>query len=249
MTRTRIAVAASVSFGLLAAAGCAPRLRAYPNEGQIAIEKQRGVIEMRGDLTASAVWVGPAPIAASREFTAFGVELQNRGEASVFIDPARMRLGRWEGNAWVDQAALQPDDLVRAYTPTASAGRFKELPGVELAAHFHRMPPPCPRPVYYYSRHDVWVTGSYNDGAMAAYRARQETASFLARLLRAQWAPKDHVAGGFVVFPQAIEKKTRYRVTVAAGVAVNPSETGTEATATQPVVVQDQVFEFFFEGR
>lgn len=237
------------SFLALGAAGCAPRLRAVPNEGQIAFDKSRGLIEARGDVTLSAVALGSPPLAAAREFTAFGVEVQNRGDAALFVDAGRMGLGRWDGAGWVDQAAVPPDELVRSYTPVARAFRaFAEITPPEPARYCG--PPPCYRPVHAYPRHSVWVYGgsSCNDGAMEAYRRRQETASFLARLLRPQWVAKDHVAGGFVVFAQPVEKEMRYRLTIPAGVATAPIVATDLATATRPVAVRDQVFEFFFEG-
>lgn len=226
---------------LATATGCAPKLRALPTDKQVRIEKDRGILELRENISVAAVAVGFPPLSTGREFYAFGVEVQNHGDATLMVDPARTRLGRRAGDTWIDQSASLPDDLIRAYSASADASgslRFHEITSPELARYCG--PPPCYRPVYVYHG-DVWVHGSYNDGAVEAYRRRQETASFLARLLRSQWVPKDNVAGGFLVFAVPIQKKEQYRLTI----GISPTAPGT----TQPVLMQDMIFEFYFEGK
>ncbi len=244
--------------------GCAPRLRAIPSPAQSAIEGNRGIFEFREGLSVSAVAVGRPPIAAEGEFTAFGIELHNNSPASIGIDVNRLQLGLGDGDHWLDRGLVPPDDLVRAYQSAdaaprdpASAGpegrRFVEVTPPETARYVRgyavRHGPPCYPYRRVYVFHDYGYYGYY-DSARYAYVMQQERASFLARLLRSQEIPPNHVAGGYVVFPQSVRKGDQYRLLIPVGVnRVVASQPSTVPVAPVAVFRQVAVFEFHFVAR
>ncbi len=255
--------AAAGLIGTLVAAGCSPRLRAVPEPSQTVVADNRGLFEYKDGLGLSVVAVGEPPISARREFTAFGVELQNNSMLNATIDPACMRLGLGTGVEWLDRVPVPPDDLVRAYqsadagnalVPLASCAdrrqgnrRYVEITPPELAhVRYYRGPPGC-----YYNCYRTYVFHDYYyyDGARDAYLWQQERASFLARLLRVQGVLPNQVTSGYVVFPQPVQKRDQFRLLVPITLA--------QPVATQPVISQPAtapiaravVFEFHFVAK
>jgi len=240
-----------LSFAAAAMFGCSPQLRAIPADAQHLIRHGRGLMAHQDDITVSAVHVPYPPIAAEREYLAFAVSMQNSGRGPVVIDPNRMRLALVAGNERMERAPIAPDDLIRAYqaavahdSPVYAQVIEPELVGYVRCGHRGR---PCYgrtcyvyRPYYYYPGHYGYYHDVFND----AYRWRQETASFLARLLRPQMVLRDTVLDGFVVFGQRAEKGDRYVLTVPVQIPAPGSE-----AVTQPVTLppgRDLAFEFHY---
>lgn len=237
---------AILSVGLAVyGAGCSPVLRAVPGPSQAGVEKNRGVFEFREGIGLSAVSVGEPPVSARREFIAFGIELHNRTSAITDIDVSRMRLGLGVDAEWIERAPALPEGLLQAYrTADAGArGRFVEVTPPETARGRCYSGPAYCYPYPYY-RSYYFYDYSYYDAARDAYLRQQERASFLARLLRTQAVAPSQVAGGYVVFPQPVAKRDKFRLLVP--IVVRPA---TSQPVTTPVLAQLQTFEFHFTAK
>jgi hypothetical protein len=233
-------------------AGCTPELRPISAEGQALIENGHGVLAHQEDITVSTAHVRYPPISSEREYIALALSVQNNGQSAILVDPNRMRLAIVAGDERIERAPINPDDLMRAYQAAIADGdeRFAEVVEPELAAyvrHYGHHGYPCYGRTYYVYRpyyYGGYYAYDYYDGASEVYRRQQETASFLARLLRPQMVLKDTVVDGFVVFGQRAEKKDRYLLTVPAQVLPPGSEAVTQPTVFPPT--RDVVFEFQF---
>jgi len=255
-----------VGLAVGAAAGCSPRLRPIPAEGQVLIEKGRGLLAHLDEITVTAADVRNPPIASQREYIAFSVGVQNNGQDPAVIDPGRMRLGFVAGDERIERAPINPDDLARAYqTASVNDGdRVIQVVEPELARYsgycgrggyggyrcygpryygYHGYSYGCyPFAYGYYPYSYDYYAYPYYYSAADVFQQQQETASFLARLLRPQMLAKDTVADGFVVFGQRAEKKDRYILTIPVQVLPPGSEAVTQPAMLPPG--RDLVFEF-----
>lgn len=250
---------ACCAAGLGAAAGCGVTLRAVPVSGQVAVKDGRGVFEERDGLLVAAGAIDDPPIAANREFAAFGVELRNSSASAFEIDVARMRLGVVVDDRILDREPTLPDALLRAYqsadartdihtnlgiattndtnTTDASAVRVAtDITPPELARSRDRG---CPDRVYvaqYYWWHPY--PPFYDDRDYSAYRAqeqRQRVGSFLARLLWSGTVGPHQALGGYVVFAQPYRKGDRLRLLVPVRrVAASTQPASSDEEASQP---------------
>lgn len=257
--RAGVVSAALTAMAGLSASGCAPELRAVPGPAQAPIAKGMGVFEYRDGLTVSVTPVSQPPVGTGSEFIAFGIHVHNGTQATFGIDVSRVQLGLGDGAEWVQKAPVAPDDLLRAYqSARASAAGVHELTPPELVraeGHYGAVHGYRSHGYYGYGYPYCWpdryyiYNGYYYDSIRDAYLHQQETAAFLARLLRSQEIPPGFIVGGFIVFPQPLHKGDDFQLLVPVGLVPG---TGSLPISSRPGTTPaptGEVFEFHFVAK
>ena len=235
------------TIGLLL--GCGRSFRALPEENQIPIGDDRGILEKRGGV---AVLVRPRPVPweHDRRLTAFSVEITNFRTEPLTISPSQFILLDEDQN---ERRALDPLGLERAFARAVAEAR-EGVParlrgavawGVKRKHRYYR-PRYYRRHYYCHPYYGRWYFSWgpypywYHDYGHDEQLARERIGQFLAELWRERELAPNEVMAGHVVFACYPRKDE----TVVLRLALAPPGEGKEEAG--PSAAEPLRFEFRF---
>jgi hypothetical protein len=250
------------TIGLLA--GCGRSLRALPDQNQIPIGDDRGILEKRGQV---AVLVRPrsVPWEHDRRLTAFSAEITNFRAEPLAVSSDRFILVDEEQN---ERRALDPVELERAFD-AAVADTTEGVPrrlrgalawGVKHRRHYRYCRPRHYRRYYYhtYPYYGRWYFRCepypyyrywYYDSGYDEQLAQERIAQFLAELWRERELAPNEVMTGHVVFAYRAHKDATVTLRLELDPPGHAEPAGTSALPEESAVPADSPlrFEFRFE--
>ena len=247
------------TIGLLA--GCGRSLRALPDENQIPIGDDRGILEKRGQV---AVLVRPqsVPWEHDQRLTAFSAEITNFRAEPLAVSFSRFILVDQDQS---ERRALDPVELERAFDAAvaqAAEGVPRRLRGalawgVKHRRYYRHYRPRHYRRYYYhtYPYYGRWYFRYepfpyyrywYYDSGYDEQLAQERIAQFLAELWRERELAPSEVMTGHVVFAYRAHKDATITLRLELDPPGRDEPAGTSASPEESATPADQPLRFEF---
>lgn len=248
MTSLARSLPAAIASGCLmvAAGGCAPKLRALEHPGQTVLRKGRAALIEREGL---AVIVTPVAVGLEEDELLVGakIELLNQSTRAV-------RLARQDtllvGDDGLRRLSIAPDQFKRYAEmaqgdppPTSRPASPRVYVSVGHGGWYHHADPYWYRYAHPWYRHYAYPHWPYDppyydpyyyeEAAQAYYRRRERVARFVASLWRTRTVQPGFVAVGHVVFDYELRRKEAFTVEMV--VHRVPTTQPTTAPTSQPL--------------